>query len=162
MYILLMRSNTILSKLIHLVTGAEYTHVAIGVTPETLYTMTRKDMRFLFPAGLYLEHPYSHLPHVLLHLPVTTEVHERARTTLLWMYSNRSSYKFNILGLMLNLFGISKGRGGKYFCSEFCSMILRTSGAYSFQKPDHLVRPMDFLNIPDCKGVDSSDGNPYR
>lgn len=148
MYILLMRSTTILSRIIHLLTGAEFTHVAIGVSPDTMYTMTRMDMRFVFPAGLQLEHPWANKYHVMFRLDAPIPALDRARDILLFMYSHREDYKYNVLGLLLNILHIGHERHNKMFCSEFCSKVLRASGVYAFDKPDYCVRPMDFLQIP--------------
>lgn len=143
-----MRSTTILSRIIHLLTGAEFTHVAIGVSPDALYTMTRMNMHHIFPAGLRLEHPWENKYHAMFHLAVTEQGLCRAGALLDTMYSNRESYKFNVLGLLLNALHIARERKGKMFCSEFCAKVLREANIYAFDKPDCRVRPVDFLSIP--------------
>ena len=52
-YILLTRSDTVLSRIVHLFTAARYTHVSIAFDGElqTVYSSSRKNGRTLFPAG---------------------------------------------------------------------------------------------------------------
>lgn len=146
-YVLLMRSNTIVSRLVHLFTGDEYTHAAIGLSPTELYTMTRYDQRYLFPAGLHTEHSYDSYPHVLIAVSVTEVEYAKFCDTLFWCYDRRSLYKFNCIGLLLAYMRIPIPRAGKMFCSEFCSMVLRSAGIYCSPNPDCLVKPMELLNV---------------
>ena len=156
MYILLMRSRTILSRIVHLITGAEYTHVAIGVEPNRLYTMTRYDLRFMLPAGLTLEHEYKQYPHQLLYLETPEEIRYRLADILREYYVHSYRYRYSVLGLLPAWFGIPWYRERKMLCSEFAARVMRESGVYIFPKSDNLVRPMDFLKIPGIKGVDDN------
>ena len=56
-YILLTRSTTILSRLVHFVTEDTYTHAALAFDEElrTLYSSSRKNGKTLFPAGPCVE-----------------------------------------------------------------------------------------------------------
>lgn len=146
-----MRSTTVVSKVVHLFTGAEFTHVAIGTDPEELYTFSRYDMRYLFPAGLVHEHPYSDVYHAVYELDVSFEQYLEFMRVIKSMWAVRSEYKFNVLGIPLAYFGIAMQRQGVFFCSQWASYILRRSGIYSFSKPDELVRPVDFLTIPNIQ-----------
>ena len=58
-YILLTRSGTCFSRLIHLATGDGYTHASIGLEgPDgPFYSFARKYRHFALPAGLMEEHP---------------------------------------------------------------------------------------------------------
>ena len=57
-YILLTRSNTWFSRLIHFATQDDYTHASIGLAgPEgPFYSFARKYPHFALPAGLVEEH----------------------------------------------------------------------------------------------------------
>lgn len=56
-YILLTRSNTVLSRMVHLVTKDTYTHASIAFDEnlELLYSSSRKNGKTLFPAGACTE-----------------------------------------------------------------------------------------------------------
>lgn len=56
-YILLTRSSSVLSRIIHFATGDDYTHVSIAFDKElhTLYSSGRKNGRTVIPAGPCVE-----------------------------------------------------------------------------------------------------------
>ncbi len=143
-----MRSKTILSRLVHLFTRMDYTHSAIGLDPECMFAITRRDPAHLFPAGLAVEPDYNAKRHVLLFLPTTLGAESRVRGLLDNMYEQREKYKYNIPGILLSLLHIPAKRDGHFVCSEFCAYVLRQTGVYAFHKADNLVRPIDLLDVP--------------
>ena len=56
-YVLLMRSSTVFSRIIGGFTGAAYTHASIGLRPESdeFFSFARRYTHFPFPAGFIKE-----------------------------------------------------------------------------------------------------------
>lgn len=156
-YILLTRSQTMISKVIHLVTGDTYTHASIAFDEEleTLCSFARRNIQFPLPAGLVREDIHSgyymynnRIPCALLALPVEDDVYENAKNEAERMLSEMNSYHYNIRGLLLCRFGISDIRSHHYFCSQFVGKILEDSGALKLPKPASLIHPQDYNDMP--------------
>ena len=155
-YILLTRSTTCFSRLIHLATDEDYTHASIGLDGPfgRFYSFARKHERFALPAGLVEEQVHSGLlgrmqdaPCCLYALRVTPQVYQRLRSRLSLMVSQRERYHYNLLGTILCLFNLPLVRRDHYFCSQFVAELLRGSGALSFSKSTALFHPADFCRV---------------
>ena len=93
-YILLTRSGTWFSRLIHLVTSDCYTHASIGLDGPSgpFYSFARRYEHFALPAGLVEERPgvrNRQIPCCLYELKVSDPVYRRLRrqlsiTTICW------------------------------------------------------------------------------
>jgi hypothetical protein len=156
-YILLTRSETIVSRAVYMVTADPYTHASIGFEVETLtfYSSSRKNGRTMFPAGPCAErlnHGYWHkhpkTPCALYMLQVEEEVHEAAMREVERILEQQDLYHYNICGLLLCKFNIPWRRKHHFFCSEFVSEILERSNAIEMPKETSLMRPMDYANMP--------------
>lgn len=156
-YILLIRSSTILSKMVHLVTSAPYTHVSISFNEslQPLYSSSRKNGETLFPAGPCTEpfhkgylsrHPK--IPCALYELEVTDEVYDAAKAEVERIIENADDYSFNVIGLFLCQLRIPYRRKGHYFCSQFVGEVLRHSNAVELPKDTSLMRPIDYTKLP--------------
>ena len=95
-YILLTRSGTWFSRLIHLATADVYTHASIGLDGPhgPFYSFARKYHRFALPAGLVEEYPQWNQadlsqarPHCLYELKVSQETFSQLRRKLASMYA---------------------------------------------------------------------------
>lgn len=103
-YILLTRSGTWFSRLIHLATQDSYTHASIGLDgPDgPFYSFARKHPHLALPAGLVEEAPAAErgaeMPCRLYELKVSEDVYRRLRRRLACMYGQRERYHYNLLG----------------------------------------------------------------
>lgn len=161
-YILLTRSGTLVSRIVHLVTSDAYTHVSIAFNEnlQPLYSSARKNGRTVFPAGpciemfnrgYYNRHPY--IPYALYELEVTEDVYERAMQETSDIFRNAEKYHFNLLGLLLCRLNIPLHRKSHFFCSQLVSEILSRSNALTLPKDTSLMRPSDYTRIPELKCV---------
>lgn len=157
-YILLTRSTTILSRLVHFVTEDDYTHVAIAFDEElkTLYSSSRKNGKTLFPAGPCVEdlkHGYysmhDRIPCAVYELKVSDEVYEDAKWEVQKIMEKADQYHFNILGLFLCQMNIPCHRRNYFFCSQFVSEVLHRSRALNLPKDTSLMKPSDYMKIPE-------------
>ncbi len=155
-YILLTRSNTLLSRIIHLITADPYTHVSISFNQslQSLYSSARKNGVTMFPAGpckeqlqkgYYKRHP--DIPCALYELEVTDEVFYDAKEEVHNIMKEADLYSFNIFGLILCRLNIPYHRKRHYFCSQFVGDILLKSHALELPKDSSLMRPMDYTGI---------------
>ena len=156
-YILLTKSNTVVSRLVKLTTFDKYTHVSISFDEQLspLYSFARHNIRLPLPAGLrpeYLDQgffkQYPQIPCALYELKVEDEAYESAKQTVEEMMAESNKYKYNILGLFLCRLSIPSKRKNHYFCSEFVSEILQNSNAVPLPKKPSLMRPNDYAKLP--------------
>ena len=157
-YILLTRSNTLVSRMVKLATSDMYTHVSISfeenLTP--LYSFARHYVYTPLPAGLRPEYlnrgffkRYPYIPCALYELIVEDKVYEVAKNAVDAMLLDAKKYKFNLFGLLMCRLGIPYHRKRHYFCSEFVSKILSESNALVLPKEPSLMRPNDYTKLPE-------------
>lgn len=155
-YILLTKSTTILSKIVHIFTADTYTHASISFedTLQPMYSSSRKNGVTLFPAGPCKEHfhkgyykKHRNIPCALFELEVTDDIYFAARAEVRKIMRNSHIYSFNIIGLLLCHFKIPYRRRKHFFCSQFVSEILRRSKALELPKDSSLMKPSDYMRI---------------
>lgn len=152
-YILITKSSTYFSRLIHIATAAPYTHVSIGLDgPQgDFYSFARKYTRLCLPAGLVREAICTEtprtLPYRMYRLKVSEAAYQRLRARLEHMYGQRSQYHYNLLGAFASYFNYPLKRRCCYFCSQFVADLLEQSGALDFGKNAALVQPADFCRM---------------
>ena len=163
-YILLTRSQTILSRLIHLATNDTYTHASIAWDDEltTLCSLARRHSSLPLPAGLVREELcggyydlHRYMPCALLRLSVEDETHRRLREEIEEMFSDAARYRDSIAGLLYCRAGRELERDGRCFCSQFVAGMLENCGAVVLPKAPSLMRPEDLLDLPGVRVVHS-------
>lgn len=156
-YILLTRTSSILSRVIHRMTRAAYTHAALVMDEDfkEIYSFTRRNPRYILPAGLARENLRKGLyrarkdpPCRVYRLRVTEEEYERIRRRVQAMYAERENYHYNYLGVAANYFGRQHSAPKRYFCSEFVATMVKTGGHETAVVPARM-RPMDFTKMPE-------------
>ena len=159
-YVLLMRSNTLFSRFIKIMTGGKYTHSSIGVQADcgTMYSFARIYSRLPLPAGFVKEHlnsgilkKCSNAPCALLRIRVSPEVKIRLADELEKMFKVRNRYRYNLAGTFQCYFNHPAERKDKFFCSQFVAHTLCTTGAIKLFKPASLYKPMDFFKQPELE-----------
>ena len=163
-YILLTRSNTIVSRLIRYTTSEKFTHVSISLDEDLtqMYSFARKHDRLPLPAGLkqervdlgfYARHP--DIPYALYELQVDDEVWHGIKKDIDSMICNVDEYHYSLLGLIMCGFGVDYRRERYYFCSQFVAMLLNRNNAVKLPKSETLMHPSDYLLLPELKLVHS-------
>lgn len=77
---------------------------------------------------------------------------EEEKRTYTYTYSARrhaQKYHFNIIGLLLCHFNIPYHRKHYFFCSQFVSEVLCRSHALELPKDTSLMRPSDYMKLPE-------------
>ena len=157
-YILLTRSGTWFSRLIHLATQDDSTHASLGLDGPRgpFYSFARKYERLALPAGLVEEQVTPRrrrVPCCLYALTVDEETYLRLSLRLRAMYSHREEYGYNLLGTLACYFNLSLRRRHHYFCSQFVAGLLEDCGAVDLPKPPALLRPADFCGMDGLRPV---------
>lgn len=155
-YIVLTRTNTILSRLIGIIKNDEYTHASISLNKnlETMYSFGRKN-KFNPFVGRFVKENLDEgifglqkkLKGLVLELKVTPEKYEKIEELLSEFIINSNYYKYNYLGLIYSLLNIEAYSIDSFLCSEFVYYILNECGVANLNKPRNLVRPVDLLKL---------------
>ncbi len=156
LYIVLTRTNTVISRLIHLFTRDEYTHAALALDKDLqeMYSFSRKYTYYPFIGRFKQEHLEAgiyklarKLPGVVLEIEVPREQYAEARTLVEQFIANNTRYKYNFRGLIYGLLNKPTKRDDRFLCSQFVYYVLHESGVCDFQTPSNLVRPADFMKL---------------
>ncbi|MDO4317331.1 MAG: hypothetical protein Q4C48_03885 [Lachnospiraceae bacterium] len=163
-YVLLIRSNTMFSRMIHMVTGAQYTHAAISLDPNCsrVYSFSRKYTYIPLPAGFVSEsvhrglmHKCRNAPFALYRAQISEEQYRRLEQRFERMLAV-GKFHYSLTGPFLCFFGIQRKKSYHYFCSQFVAEILQELGVISAKKPASLYQPVDFAFLSElelcCKG----------
>lgn len=156
-YIVLTRTNSVISRLIHLVTQDDYTHAALALDRELqeMYSFARKYTFNPFIGRFKHEHLdeglyklSKRLPGVVLELDVSPKEYAEVRATVQEFIDNSYRYKYNCRGLLYGLLKKTTTRDDRFLCSQFVYHVLHQAGIVDFQMPANLVKPQDFLKLP--------------
>ncbi len=163
-YVLLIRSNTVFSRMIHMVTGAEYTHAAISLDPNCrkVYSFSRKYTYTPLPAGFVSESIHRGLmckcrnaPYALYRAKISNENYRKLEPRFEKMLA-LGKFHYSLTGPFLCFFGIQRKKSYHYFCSQFVAEILQECGVLSEKKPASLYQPVDFAFLSElelcCQG----------
>ena len=163
-YILLTKSDTLFSKAIYKITRAEYTHASIALDRELtmLYSFGRKYKYSMLPAGFVHEDinkgvmgASDTMKCALYCIRVSDKSYRKLANRIRHMEANRESYRYNIMGIPLCMFGIAKERKCHYFCSQFVLGMLLKSGAVKkgVLGVPSLTHPIDLKRIPSARCI---------
>ena len=161
-YLLLTRSETYFSRLIHHFTDGEFTHASLGLEGPAgpFYSFARKYPRLPFPGGLIQERAdrgffslHPHTPCCLYELEVTEDTSQFLRQRLQRMYDDREEYHYSLLGTLACFLGLRLARRHHKFCSEFVAELLLESGAVELDQAPCLTRPMDICGLADLRPI---------
>jgi hypothetical protein len=156
LYIVLTRTNTAISRVIHFIKNDEYTHAAISLDKElnNMYGFGRKYTYNPFwgvfrkeelNKGVYKYH--KNLPGAIIEVEVTKDQYEDAKNLLNEFINNSDNYKYNYMGLIDGILNKEVYYENRFLCSEFVYHILKESGIVDLKISRNLVRPQNFLNI---------------
>lgn len=155
-YIVLTRTDTVISKLIQILKKDEYTHAAISLDKNLnhMYSFGRKYTLIPFigtfkkedlDKGIYMLS--ETVPSLVLEIQVSNQQYEMVKTLLNHFISNNTIYKYNYIGLIHNLLKKPVCNDHRFLCSEFVYHILNESGIVDFRTSRNLVRPVNLLEV---------------
>lgn len=161
-YVMLTKTGTVPSRLIHFFVRGSYTHTSLAIRPRTdeFYSFARKRLHNPLCAGFLVENihtfvfsKYPDCDCAVYAVEVSDEVYNKIEAIVNDFVSAPDSYKYNFLGLIPSRIGINYTRERHFTCSQFVATVLERSGAVELPKPPSLMMPSDFLKIPNLSPV---------
>ena len=161
-YIVISQTGTLLSRLLKLVTKAEYNHASISLVPDlnTMYSFGRKNAYNPFLAGFVTESTrfgtfkrFSETRIVVLDIAVTEEQYQAIQRRISTMLTLKKHYHYNYLGLWLAGLRICYRRKRTFYCSEFVKDILAKQDITGVRQLHSIVQPIHFLSLPTARPV---------
>lgn len=161
-YILLMHTKTIPSKLVKLFTKYEYSHVAISLDKNcyTTYSFGRRSLYNILNGGFSIQNKdgkffkkFNKTVCKIYELEVTEKQYEDVKKIITHMEENIETYKYDFLGIVPRFFKIPVAFKNKFVCSYFVAYILDKANICKFKKDISLVVPKDFESINGAKEI---------
>lgn len=163
-YIVISQTGTVLSRILKVITGAEYNHVSLCLSRdlELMYSFGRKNPYNPFYGGFVLESPnfgtfkrFVNTKVKVISIDVDEETYDQIKQRLEYMLLNKNEFGYNYLGLYLAALKIRFTVKNRYFCSEFVKDVLLNSNITDAACLVDIAipRPIDFLAIPNTNTV---------
>lgn len=158
-YILLTKTNSILSRAISYCTKEEYVHTSIIMNShlDYGYSFSRRNMKNPLVGG-FVKEDYSewityfkNVQCCIYQLEITDHQYNDLEQLLTSFYSKKENYKYDFLGLIAQSMKINRIRENKFFCTQFVAYALSEVGALSFEKPAINIRSADFKSCDRLK-----------
>lgn len=155
-YVILTRTNTILSNLIGFFSKSKYTHASLSLDKNlnSMFSFGRRQTfnpfigcfrRECLDEGIYALH--KELPGIVIELTVTDEEYKLVSEIIGNFVTNSDNYKYNYIGLLNSFFCIETNFEDRFLCSEFVYYVLYKSKLCDLGIPGNLIKPQDLLKI---------------
>lgn len=161
-YLLLMHTKTIPSKIIKLFTRYSYSHVAIALDEncDTLYSFGRRNPNSILNGGFSIEKKdgaffkkFNETECAIYESNVSDEQYESLKKILKEMKNNIDDYKYDVIGIVPRFLGIPFTIKNRYVCSYFIATLLEKTQIYKFDKMTCMLKPQDFDNLKGFKKI---------
>lgn len=161
-YIVLSDSGTFPGRVIRFLTRFPYCHAMLAFSEEcdALYSFGRKSLHNFLNGGFVIEQRdgaffsyFSDTRCRVLSLSVTQEQYQSLKHELAQFCENAQEYKYDFFGICLRYFHLKKTFENRYTCSHFVAELLQRAQICTFPNGTMLVRPGDFLQIPNIRTV---------
>lgn len=155
-YILLSKTGTFPSRVIHFLKGGPFTHASFSFVPSTerFYSYARRHPKNFLVAGLIMENlqtevfaHYKNCRCALYSLEVSDEDYEKMQQLVNYYLLHYKKASYNMIGMPLLGLGIRIRRKYKLTCSQFVALILSRSNQVKLPKDPYLMLPNDFVKI---------------
>lgn len=155
-YVLLAKTRTVTSRLVHIFTHGTYTHASLALTPDTskFYSYARRRLYNFLVGGIMIEdvhtHVFARFPEcncAVFEIDVSDESYEKIKDHIDFLYSNYDRSTYNFLGAPLTRLGIVWRRKYKFTCSQFVAVALSRAEEIKMPKDPYLMFPHDFPQI---------------
>ena len=155
-YIIVAQTGTRPAKFFRFFTKKPYNHVSLSGTPDLsdMYSFCRTYTPLPLPATFNQEivgkgtlGQYGYIPCEIYRLKVTREQKEKYNELIRHFCENRSSYSYNVLGLLALYLNIDWSRDKSFACSQFVAYTMDQIGV-PLEKPFSLYIPDDFRRFP--------------
>lgn len=171
LYIVISQTGTILSKILKLITGAQYNHASLALCEDlnTMYSFGRKYAYNPFLAGFVTESAsygtfkrFHNTEVKVISIEIPKEKYNNIENTIVNMLNDKKHFRYNYWGLWLAGLKISFKSQNRYYCSEFVKEILCRFEIEGAQNLDKIIQPVHFLKLPYIKEVYSGKLKDYE
>lgn len=161
-YILLTKTNTVISRTIGVVTKDPYTHASLSMNRELteLYSFGRIYKNNPLRAGFIQERFTDSIYEENLEancaiyaIEITDEQYEKLGRDIEQMMLSKENLGYNALGVIGCAVGITPNRKNKYFCSEFVAEMLKNIEVLPDDIKSQQIKPSDFTELEISKLV---------
>ena len=155
-YIILMNTGTIPSKIVSLFTMYKYSHVAISLDKKCniLYSFGRRNVNSFLNGGFVINNKngeffnrFNKTKCIIYKLEIENKKYYKLKKELKKMKKEQEKYKYDFFGIILRYFFLPITFKNKYVCSYFIADILQKNDICKFNKKTCFVRPKDFIDI---------------
>lgn len=155
-YLLLMHTDTIPSKIVKTFTRYEYSHVAISLDKEcnTIYSFGRKNLHSVIDGGFSIEtkngeffSAFDKTKCIIYEIAISDRQYLKLASIIQYMEEHKEEYKYDFLGMAFRFFKLPVTFKKKYVCSYFVAYVLQKCDIYNFNKKTCLVKPQDFESL---------------
>lgn len=169
-YIVLTRTNTLISKAIRIGTGYSYNHVSLSLEDDLseLYSFGRRTKYNPFNGGFVIENfdrgilAEGEIKCKVYKIDITESQYNTLKKELSRFKSLEDRYQYNYLGAILLKFNRSRKHDYKYFCSQFVACILFNSRLLKAMKNPEMYLPADFERHNELELVYEGNADRYR
>lgn len=153
-YIVLTRTNTLLSRAIARFGHMEYSHASLSLSPTLtpMYSFGRVYPHFPFWGAFVEEYinqgvyaMFDTVESSVLEIPVTNRQYKSIKKEIEEFREMHT--KYNLLGVVGAKIGIPIERETAFFCSQFVSILLQKGGLISPDVVTALITPMDLTHV---------------
>lgn len=161
-YIIITNTPSVVSGIIGKFTHTPYNHVSVSLDTELeqMFSFGRRYKYFPWLGGFVRESPnfgtlgrFPQTEAIVLRMTVDASTYADMRVRLHNMLEHKYNYRYDTLGLLAAIFGKSIKRENYYYCSAFVSRLLVECGLESDESFEPIVRPMDFLTLPNTREI---------
>lgn len=162
LYIIISHTPSVVSRIIKQFTHTPYNHVSVSLDAELnhMFSFGRRYKYFPWYGGFVRESldsgtmgRFTETEAIILTLNVEEDIYDDVRAKLENMLEHKYAYRFDTLGLLAAIFGKCLKRDKYYYCSAFVRELLVESGIEDADNFKKIVRPLDFMNLPDTHEV---------
>lgn len=143
--IMLTRYGDPFSKFVRLVSGSEFTHASISLSPD-------EDIYYSFNLKGFIEEHWKNkkskylLPgKAEMHFFITEEKYKKLQQEIERFQKRKHELSYSAFGTLLCLAKIPHRFRKKYFCSQFIAEVLKNSDALPVRRKVSLTLPIHFL-----------------
>lgn len=161
-FIVLTQTGTILSRILKVITGAEYNHSSISLEEDLsyMYSFGRIFPYNPFIGGFVKEGKaigtfkrFHNTDATVLSVTISDDKYNDMKLYLAEMYKRKGNYHYNYKALFLAIFGITFRKEKCYYCSEFVrDTLIQFDIVPKSYLPD-IVKPIDFFKVPESKKI---------
>lgn len=161
-YLILMHTKTIPSKLVKFFTRYEFSHVGLSLEKncKEIYSFGRKNINSILNGGFTCEDKegdfftkFNGTECKIYEIEVNEEQYQNIKQIINDMSINNDKYKYDIIGIVPRFFGIPLTVKDRYVCSYFVADVLEKAEIYKFDKNTCFIKPKDFEKINKCNEI---------